>query len=203
MGYVKNFTDEPHLACLYLRGMLPNAAMQAKACPAATTLLHWVGCPPVGGWPGGEYHTDATGGEYIAIPEARRVGVAVARLTGAEADILEVEWGLFCGLPGQIQTVPRGELYAIVMTVARLAWYTSVLFVTDSLPVHNGIVDHRCNGANSDLWRHLWHLVDKKEITLEVRWIKAHLDKTPWLIDTIGVFTQRCLREFRSGCTGG
>ena len=69
--------------------------MQAEVCPAAVTQIHWVGCPPIGGWPGGDYYIDATGGEYTSIPEIRRVGVAVARMTGAVVDTLGVEWGLF------------------------------------------------------------------------------------------------------------
>ena len=147
------------------RGHAAQCATQATACPPATTRIHWVGCPHVGGWPGkGVYHTDATGGDYTAIPEARRAGVALARLIVVEVVPLGVERGLLCGLPGLIQTVTRGELYVIVTTVARLAWYSTALFVIDCIPVHNGIVEHRCNVANSDLWRHLWELVDNDEI---------------------------------------
>ena len=82
--------------------------------------------------------------------------------------------------------MPRGELSDIVMIVARLEWYCTVTFITDCLPVHNGIAGHWTEGANADLWKHQWHLVEKTEITLEARWIKAHLDRKPWLIDTMG-----------------
>ena len=131
-------------------------------------------CMRVCAWGGGEYHTDATGCIYISIPEARRVCVAVTRLTADSEAQLGIQWWLYCGLPGTIQTMSRGELYAIVMTIAGLAWYLTVMFVTDCLPLHDGIVGHRCTGANADLWCHLCELVDNKEFTVQVRWIKQH-----------------------------
>ena len=107
------------LACMYWRGVLHTAAIRAKDVPPARTRVHFVGAPPAGLWPGGAYHIDAIGGKYIAFPEARRCGVGIARLGETPLDLLK---GLWCGLPGAVQIVPRGELYAIVMVVARLEW---------------------------------------------------------------------------------
>ena len=52
--------------------------------------------PPAWPWPGGVYHADSTGGKCIALPEARRCGIDIARLG---AGSLELQWGLWCGLP--------------------------------------------------------------------------------------------------------
>ena len=57
------FEKEPHLACFWLRGMLPNSAMKATSEPFDRTKVRFVGAPPAGPWPGGTYHTDGTGGE--------------------------------------------------------------------------------------------------------------------------------------------
>ena len=89
------------------------------------------------------------------------------------------------------------------MTIARLAWYSTVMFVTDCLPVHNVIVDHRCTGANADLWCHLCELVDNKKFTVQVRQIKTDLDKTTWLIDTMGFSRRDVCGHFAADALAG
>ena len=95
---------------------------------------------------------------------------------------MERPWGAFCALPCPSHTVPRGELFAVVLVVSRVAPGQHVHIVTDCWPVHQGINMHRTTGMNSDLWKHLWALINRKNITLAVTWAKSHLDRFPHLI---------------------
>ena len=110
----------------------------------AKTQVFLVGCPPVGGWPGGTYYPDGTGGKYTAVPEARRCGVGLARLKDQAHE--ELAWGLYCALPGFVQTVPRAELYAVVLLVVRVVPGEEVWVVSDCLPVVRGIHARRRTG---------------------------------------------------------
>ena len=57
----------------------------------------------------GTIYGDASGAEFSVDPLLRRIGVGLAAVDN-DGNIL---WGLSFNLPGDVQTVPRGELYAI------------------------------------------------------------------------------------------
>ena len=69
---------------------------------------------------------------------------------------MDLLWGLWSALPGCVQTVPRAELYCVLLISVRVAWGAEVTFVTDCLHVVKGIQEHRLTGANAGLRTHLW-----------------------------------------------
>ncbi len=84
-------------------------------------------------WGSGTYYGDASGGMYTSVPSLRRVGVGV----GCVSELGTLRFGVNTRLPGPLQTVPRGELFAI-LTLANLAEPVSIIdFVTDQLNVCN------------------------------------------------------------------
>ena len=99
--------------------MLSNAAMAAKSIPPIRCRLHFIGCPPAGPWPSGDYHTDGTGGKYTSLPEARRFGVWVCPPGRVAAEYVV---GLWSVLHGCVQTVPRSEVYAALLVSVRVDW---------------------------------------------------------------------------------
>jgi len=75
------YYEAAHFPCLWLRGILPKAlATFIPPCADFDSNLHRY--PPVphmdGGWPGGHYFGDGSGGEYTSHPDLRRCGVGLA-----------------------------------------------------------------------------------------------------------------------------
>ena len=104
--------------CLWLRGILPAkyTILSEQYKPPDLMSLSFtnrISDPIV--WGSGTYYGDASGGIFSSLPVLRRVGVGVARMS--TDNLLEI--GVHTRLPGPIQTVPRGELFA-VLTLAML-----------------------------------------------------------------------------------
>eukprot|EP00959_Pyramimonas_sp_CCMP1952_P112541 2353033-Pyramimonas_sp.AAC.1 len=59
---------------------------------------------------------DASGGADTRDAALRRVGLAVAVFSDLTSDMM-IEIGIWGGLPGAVQTVARGELHALYLTV--------------------------------------------------------------------------------------
>ena len=76
------------------------------------------------------HFTDASGGVNAKSPSLRRVSSSIAVLDSALGDP-QLSWGLHSPLPGVIQTVPGGELFAIVRCIMHCA-SGGVDVVTDS-----------------------------------------------------------------------
>ena len=94
-------------------------------------------------------------------------------------------FGLHTPLPGNVQTVARGELYALYLVVKHTL-SRSVHFITDNKGVysvfHNGPVA-AANSANCDLWAIIYHCIKDKGIDLSIRWMPSHLkgeDPSKW-----------------------
>ena len=109
------------LPCLWLRGILPAAKVKVPAqytpsdnedpeLVAACTLV----------WPPGKYGTDGSAGKFSAIPELRRCGCSAVALD-INSNGVTVFRGLSCPLPGEVQTVPRAELYAMFVVVRNVS----------------------------------------------------------------------------------
>ena len=76
---------------------------------------------------------DASGGEFTSYACIRRVGCGLAAVD-ATGNLL---FGAKSNLPGLVQTVPRGEIYALLMLV-NLAVHLAVLdFVSDNKGLFN------------------------------------------------------------------
>ena len=181
--------------CLWLRGLLPSSriVVPRSFSPVVSTQYTYIG-----GWnshtqlQSGTYFTDASGGLDHDIPQLRRCGIGICASPSLHPP--QAPDGLHYPLPGEVQTVPRGELHAIV-TVARLAALEAdILVYSDNLQV----VRH-CQGEgisqslNHDLLEDLSILIKEKRLTFKVVWIKSHLplwqpDQWPPEVTNLQVF---------------
>ena len=89
-------------------------------------------------------------------------------------------WGTQIHLPGQIQTVPRAELFALHF-LADEAENNSILeFFTDNqknCQLFNKGAEYAQNSINADLFKSIFHNISTKQLTLNVRWIPSHLSE--------------------------
>ncbi len=122
--------------CLWLRGILPSkfTKVHIDALPSNEPNLQVIKVTsPQAVWASGTYYGDASGGEFTSYACIRRVGCGLAAVD-ATGNLL---FGAKSNLPGLVQTVPRGEIYALFMLV-NLAVHLAVLdFVTDNKGLFN------------------------------------------------------------------
>lgn len=83
-----------------------------------------------GDWPPGLYGTDGTGGKWGGYTPLRRCGCRVSRLVGMDPPY-QLQFGAHFPLVGEVQTVPRAELYAIFVVVKKVP-YGTIMIVSDS-----------------------------------------------------------------------
>jgi hypothetical protein len=144
--------------------------------------------PEVANWSSATYYGDASGGEYTSYNEIRRVGVSVVFVS---EDSRTTIFGLHCNLPGQIQSVGRGELFALVMLSRQLLPVTNVMYVTDNKPLsdtfNKGPMAGR-SSVNCDLYKELFDTLFQKGIQLSVRWMPSHLDNPDVLPEGVSEF---------------
>ena len=81
-------------------------------------------------------------------------------------------------LPGEVQTVARGELLALVVLLRFATPLAEIDFVTDN----KGVFDKYNSGpkkaklsSNCDLYHELFQLIFKKCLFVTVRWMPSHL----------------------------
>ena len=86
-------------------------------------------------------------------------------------------------LPGPDQTVPRSELFSMIVVCSRAVAGACLHFPSDSLLTVQGVRDIRRTGAEADLWHQLWLWVAVKQLTVSARWVKAHGIEKPHFID--------------------
>jgi hypothetical protein len=163
------------MPCLWLRGILPATCIRIppEEEPAANTTITWVkidnACID-----SGTYHGDASGGEHTRYPDIRRVGVAFVKVSALGSLLFAAHFPLM----GEIQTVARGELSAVVELI-RLAQNNAVIcFVTDNKVVYDNYNAGMAKAALSsdcDLYDELFKMRLEKRIALTLRWMPSHL----------------------------
>ena len=124
-------------------------------------------------WDSGTYYGDASGGEWTEHPTLRRVGVGL--LKGANGVFLH---GVSSNLPGSVQTVARGELFAFLLLLRHLSVNSIGEFVTDNLNVETTFLKGpqlAVNSSNCDLWEECFKLISDKSLNITVRWMPSHL----------------------------
>ncbi len=91
-------------------------------------------------------------------------------------------FGASFNLPGQVQTVPRGELYALVTLIDFVQPGSTIDYVTDN----KGLYDTYQRGpqyalrtTNCDLYKEVYDVMYKKALLVEVRWVPSHLLQQP------------------------
>ncbi len=102
--------------CLWLRGILPSkfTDIDPQYDPSnelSVTYINNSGSEII--WGSGTYYGDASGGEFSSYPAIRRIGCGLSCIL----DDGSLSFGAHFNLPGTVQTVPRGELYALVVLV--------------------------------------------------------------------------------------
>ena len=91
----------------------------------------------------------------------------------------DLKFGVKGALPGPVQTVPRGELYAILIVVRNGITNGSFLVYTDSevnLKLYTKGRDNCLGSVNSDLWTKIFHNIDTKSHSLQLQFVPSHLD---------------------------
>ena len=108
--------------------------------PPASVVAHLVDgalvCPERGNWPGGTYWGDGSGGPFSSHADLRRVGCGLAALT----DALAFAFCAYFALPGDVQPVPRSELFALVMRCLLLQEGCAVVYCADSKLTFAGVI---------------------------------------------------------------
>ena len=126
-------------------------------------------------WPAGVYGTDASGGAYGSIPCLRRCGCGIVSI---DLCSLQLVFGRSFPLVGQVQTVPRAELYAMLVVVQRVG-SGGVTIVTDSKVNYDlfyGPRQSALDSSNGDFWSLMFAELDSKPLMLTMSWVKSHLD---------------------------
>ena len=171
---------------LWLRGLLPKQLVNINTpFPSEHECKPvFVGNPPPATWPSGRYHTDAGGGIYSSLPLLRRCGVGIVYLCQDELAFRPETigahlfvWGAHAIMEGSIHTVPRAELYAIMLVVIHAIG--AIVVVTDSLVNVDIFLAGRAKcfqASNADLWKRIFARIDAGEVTLELQWSKGHAD---------------------------
>ena len=167
--------QESH-ACLWLRGLLPEGYIEVPPAdmPVNTADITWSNEDKV--YIGsGTYYGDASGGPNTKYPEIRRVAASFVCID-AVGDLL---FGAKFPLEGDVQTVNRGELMALV-TLIRYAENNSIIhFITDNEAVKDKVQQgpsRAIKSNNRDLYHELLQTLIKKNISLSIDWMPSHLD---------------------------
>ena len=79
----------------------------------------------------GTYYGDASGGKNAEYPDIRRVGVAFVKID----DEGNLTFGAQFQLVGEVQTVSRGELSALVELIKHVRHSVDIELVTDNKEV--------------------------------------------------------------------
>ena len=100
--------------CFWLRGLLPQTLItKIIPLPCLVSTIPFLGAFPSGPWPGGTFYTDGAGCVHSKWPALRRCDCG-SSLCFADASLNVAG---FFALPGTPQTVPRVELYAIIVVL--------------------------------------------------------------------------------------
>ncbi len=175
----------PDLPCLWLRGLLPShlTDVPSEYDPIDKLVIKFTNCDNNTVWGSGTYYGDSSGGEFASFSKIRRCDCELASVDTSGTLL----FGASFNLPGDIQTVPRGEVFALVQLLELCEPLTFLDYVTDN----RGLFDNYCKGpahsynsSNCDLYHRIYTLVYEKAIYLEVRWMPSHLLQNP----TKGVF---------------
>ena len=119
--------------CLWLRGLVSKGLTAVTTPYPEEPVLTFFGEVPIGVWPGGVYWTDGSGGKYGSVKALRRCGSGFAVVFLDSCGKVQFKWGACAPLHGSLQTVPRAELNACNMILAKVAPGEHVELVTDSL----------------------------------------------------------------------
>ena len=109
---------------------------------------------------------------------------------------VEFVWGAFAPLHGELQTVPKAELNACIMVLAKVSCGGSVELVTDSLVNYQMFEKGPMVGSgstNNDMWIEFWsHAQRLGAHSVKMRWMKAHAAAARVASGEVGVLDLFC-----------
>jgi hypothetical protein len=162
---------------MWLRGLLPAHFTEVPPeYETPTSELKLTYENPSNDWVSGTYYGDASGGKHTAISKLRRVGCAVVRINPDQT----VYIGVASNLPGRVQSVGRGELFALWLLATNLQVNAVAHFITDNISVNNTYNNGELaakNSANCDLFKLVFQEIKEKNLSIKVTWMPSHLDK--------------------------
>lgn len=130
-------------------------------------------------WPSGLYFGDGSGGVHNH-DNIRRCGIGITHVDNKASH--KPLYNISMPLPGNIQTVPRAELMAVLVTVTNIEYFGTIDFFTDSEITKNTYYKgkHRAKHANNaDRWTELFQIIDTKNIDLRLYWMPSHTADNP------------------------
>ena len=153
--------------CLWLRGILPayRTEIEPDNLPPSEIVIRYDRRPE--SYQSGKYYGDASGGEFTSYPSLRRCGCSVVQVS--ETDGSKLHAARF-SLPGDIQTVPRAELYCIVWLATEVEPYSVVHCVTDNLGLYDTYNKGEAAGrlsSNADLYNELFRKIKNKALQIK------------------------------------
>ena len=170
---------------LWLRGVPQQFEDINPGSPPDDWAEFTIGTDEQQDWPPGLYYSDASGGPFSAYPEVRRIAYGAMRMNDPNGDCM-YNWQqsgslvAFVGaLPWEKQTVPRGELAAVVRLLTRTRSGTGIdtRIGIDCKEVINGweAGSRRCYSSdNTDLWILFWEQVERLQYRVELFKVAAH-----------------------------
>ena len=152
-GLINTAVRETQYACYWIRGFIPaDWTTPIDAPEGSYSLYQHKGNTTNHRY---KYYTDGSGRKYHDDPRIRRCGSAGASISfdTTPPTIADAIWG---SLPGDHQTVPRAELYAIIIVIENrpgpMTIYSDSKYAVDNYHtyLHKGL---RAIKSNVDLWR--------------------------------------------------
>jgi hypothetical protein len=177
--YVQLAVEQIHTyPCLWTRGLLPIALVAVNAEPLdAYPLCNIVPVALGLQWPSGCMGSDASGCSCSSIPSLRIIGVGLRMLSPISPHSLAA--GVCTMLPGPIQTVPRGELLAILLLLKHWAPGCCYHVFSDSEVYINFFYCGRnvCLAcANGYLWSEWLSILASEDIALYLGFLPSHIE---------------------------
>ena len=160
------------LKTMWLRGLVPKAAW-----PLPEPEDHYQWLP--GSWERPRFRgtvcTDGSGGFWSANAKLRRCGWAAVMLDSS-GNPRHWKW-IAAALGGSVQTVPRAEIYAVLMVVEHAEGDCHVW--SDHENIIKTINERRWSkarsGTNSDLWNRLEDALSNSVWTFRFSWVNSHV----------------------------
>ena len=147
----------------------PEPTLQVKAFEDMLLLGREKSAP-------GTYYGDGSGGKHSSDPRLRRCGWSVCHVS--DQGVLETDdlkGSIFGTLESHLQTVPRAELWAAIVSIRRSRG--DIVYVTDHLNLFTRWENRQVvvtGSANQDLWHQFWCAIREHDGQVGVRWTKSH-----------------------------